>query len=151
MINLSIEDPANPTCISLVEALWKDLGQLYGDIGPCKFKPSDVTGEGCVFVVAWMDGQPVGCGGVRPLEPGVAELKRMYVVPTVRRQGIAQQLLTKLEALAFEIGYTFLRLETGTPQVAAMHLYEKAGYHSIPCYGEYKFDPRSVCFEKSLC
>ena len=57
----------------LIRNLSQDLGQRYGDDGSGNFKPSDAQGPGGAFVIAWLDGQPVGCGALRPLEPGVGE------------------------------------------------------------------------------
>jgi GNAT superfamily N-acetyltransferase len=62
------------------------------------------------------DGTPIGCGALRPLEPGAAELKRMYVVPAARGRAISRLLLTGLEAEAASRGWTTLRLETGPRQ-----------------------------------
>lgn len=72
---------------------------------------------------------------------------------TLRRRrccGIARRILAELEAFARQQDFLRLRLETGIMQPEAMQLYETAGYHRIECYGYYRDDPRSVCFEKML-
>src|SRR5262249_55727197 len=92
----------------------------------------------------------VGCGAVRPLEPGVGEVKRMFVLPEARGRGIARQILRSLEAAAGSLGFRVLRLETGQRQPEAIRLYQTAGYAEIPRFGEYADDPFSVCFEKRL-
>ncbi len=104
---------------------------------------------GC-FLVAFMDSEPVGCGGFRRLDEGVAELKRVYVVPALRRQGVATRILAVLEGRARKAGYRLLRLETGTEQPEALALYRTRGYVLIEPYGHYRNDPRSRSFEKSL-
>lgn len=82
--------------------------------------------------------------------PGVAEVKRMFVDPSARGQGVAGQILATLEAIARQAGYRAVQLETGLRQPEAIRLYEKAGYHPIPNYGQYANEPLSVCFEKYL-
>jgi putative acetyltransferase len=109
-----------------------------------------LSGPGSAFLIAWVGGRPVGCGALRPMAPGVAEVKRMYVEPDVRGRGIARQLLAALERRAAELGYVGLRLETGLRQVSAMRLYESAGYERIANYGPYLSNPLSACYEKRL-
>jgi putative acetyltransferase len=84
------------------------------------------------------------------LEPGVGEVKRMFVLPEFRGRGIARHILMALESTAQERGYSTLRLETGTRQPEAIGLHKAAGYGEITCFGEYADDLFSVCFEKQL-
>ena len=83
-------------------------------------------------------------------EADTAEVKRMFVRPEARRQGISRVILTALEDLAREFGYQKVRLETGTRNPEALALYESSGYERIPCYGIYVHEPLSRCFEKQL-
>jgi putative acetyltransferase len=106
--------------------------------------------DGAAYLVCVTGGRAVACGAWQPLEPGVAELKRMYVRPAYRGRGIARQLVVALEEEALAAGYPVLRLETGTYLAAAVALYRSAGYAPIPVYGEYVGNPFSVCFEKRL-
>jgi ketosteroid isomerase-like protein/GNAT superfamily N-acetyltransferase len=92
---------------------------------------------------------PVGCGALRPLEKGVAELKRMYVRPRMRGRGLGWVILAALEEEGRRLGFDLLRLETGDLQGEAMALYRAAGYREIPCFGPYDH-PRSRCFERRL-
>jgi GNAT superfamily N-acetyltransferase len=109
-----------------------------------------VAGPSTVFVVARFNGQAVGCGALRALEPGIAEIKRMFVEPIARRQGIGRKILRALEESARQFGYETLRLETGVRQPGAIRLYETCGYKHIEPYGPYTADPLSCCFEKLL-
>lgn len=105
-----------------------------------------------VFLVAWLDGEPAGCGALKPV-PGLAttaEVKRMYTAPGARRRGVSRAVLERLETVARELGYEHLQLETGTEQPEALALYESHGWHRIPPYGRYKDSPSSVCFGKDL-
>src|SRR5439155_16435668 len=101
-------------------------------------------------LVAYVDDRPAGCGALRRLDEGVAEVKRMYVEPWARRNGIGRRILAELEATARRFGYRAVRLETGTRQQEALQLYESAGYQRVACYGEFKDNPLSVCYEKWL-
>jgi len=149
-VTVALADSSAPESLLLFEHLWKELGQLYGNTGPCEFKPADVLGAGSAFVVARLDGRPVGCGAVRPLAPGVAEVKRMFVEPEARGLGVGRRILQELEREAGVLGYVALRLETGVKQPAAIALYEGAGYRRVERYGVYADDPLSVCMEKRL-
>ena len=103
-------------------------------------------------VVAYRGGVAVGCGAFKPYDAvvGTAEIKRMWVEPTHRGHGIAAAVLTELEGWARELGYTRCLLETGIKQPEAIGLYHKAGYTSVPNYGQYLNVANSVCFGKAL-
>ena len=142
-----------PETLRLVDRLWKELGTLYPEVTGPPTAPDEIVGERASFVVAWMEDEPVGCGAFRPLsedESDVAEIKRMYVAPEMRRRGISRLILIELEKQARACGYTLVRLETGLRQPNAIRLYETSGYHRIEPFGRYRDDPLSVCFEKSL-
>jgi putative acetyltransferase len=112
--------------------------------------PQDIADPHLTFLVASVDGHAAGCGALRPLEPGVGEVKRMCVRPAFRGRGIARHILGTLESAARALGYSTLRLETGIRQPEAISLYRSAGYAEIPCFGAYAGDVFSVCFEKRL-
>jgi putative acetyltransferase len=134
----------------LIQRLDEDLLQRYPAIAIHGLYPQDVADPNLTFLVASVDSQAVGCGALRSLEPGVGEVKRMFVLPEFRGRGIARQILMALESAAREHGYSTLRLETGTRQPEAIGLYRSAGYGEIPCFGAYADDQFSVCFEKRL-
>jgi len=101
-------------------------------------------------VVAYQDAEPVGCGAFKEFTSELVEVKRMFVRPAQRGQGIAQAVLKELESWAQELGYHGCVLETGKKQPEAISLYEKAGYHYIPNYGQYIGVANSVCLQKNL-
>jgi GNAT superfamily N-acetyltransferase len=99
------------------------------------------------------DGTALGCGALRRLGNGVAEIKRMYVAPAARGRGIATALLAALEDTARDRGWTTLRLETGPRQPEAIGLYSRAGYRPIEAFGAYAGAPDaedSLFFERII-
>ncbi|RBY92304.1 GNAT family N-acetyltransferase [Blastococcus sp. TBT05-19] len=106
-----------------------------------------------VLVARDDDGTALGCGALRELGGGVAEVKRMYVVPAARGRGVSKAVLAGLEHAARERGWTTLRLETGPLQPEAVALYTGAGYRRIGAFGAYVGDPDaegSYFFEREL-
>lgn len=101
-------------------------------------------------VVYYDHGNPLACGAFREYENNVVEIKRMYVEPEHRGKGIAHAILNELERWAREEGYAEAILETGKKQFEAIGLYQKAGYHIIPNYGQYKHMDNSVCMRKNI-
>jgi GNAT superfamily N-acetyltransferase len=89
------------------------------------------AGPDAAWIVAYRDGAPVGCGGLRTLAPGVGEIKRMFVTPPARRSGLGRRLLRALEQRAVAAGHTHVRLLT-TPMLSeACALYASEGYAEI--------------------
>jgi GNAT superfamily N-acetyltransferase len=101
-------------------------------------------------IVAYENGIPVGCGAIKEYSPDTMEVKRMYVVPDKRGQGIALIILKQLELWSLELNYLKCILETGKNQPEAIALYKKSGYKIIANYGQYLNVENSVCFEKIL-
>jgi GNAT superfamily N-acetyltransferase len=122
----------------LVDAMVTEMDQLYGQepgrgVGSSA-SPADFSPPTGAFLVIYADGKPVAGGGLKRDEDGVAEIKRMYVVPDARRRGLGQRLLEALEDRARELGYARIRLDTGERQPHARAMYERAGYHPIENY-----------------
>jgi GNAT superfamily N-acetyltransferase len=99
-------------------------------------------------VIAYQDNQAIGCGAFKKLDNETIEIKRMYVKFAQRGSGTAQAILNSLELWASEKGFKKCILETGNRQVEAIKFYKKAGYKSIPNYGQYTHMEDSNCFEK---
>jgi GNAT superfamily N-acetyltransferase len=93
--------------------------------------PADFAAPAGAFLVGFHADEAVCAGGIKPIAPDAAEIKRMYVVPAARRRGVARALLRALEDAARERGYAFVRLDTGPLQRGAMALYADEGYTEI--------------------
>jgi len=126
---------------------------MFPEPGSTHFSLSDTqvaAGNGA-FLVAYLDDVAVGCGAVRRLDETTAEIKRMYVSPSVRGRGIGRALVEALEREARSVGATRIVLETGTRLESAIKLYEAMGYARIPLFGEYLSSPNtSLCFGKAF-
>jgi len=101
-------------------------------------------------VVAFINDIPVGCGAIKGYTGDLAEVKRMFVHPDYRKQGIAKFILTELEHWAKESGFSTCILETGKRQSEAISLYLNMGFKIIPNYGQYEGVENSVCMKKLL-
>jgi len=101
-------------------------------------------------VLAYNNGDAVGCGAIKKFNEEAIEIKRMFVLPAGRGKKVATTILTELESWAKELGYKKCVLETGVTFKDAIGLYTKAGYEVSPNYGQYVGVKSSICFTKSL-
>ena len=149
MIIVASEDPATDDAGGLLAALSRTLASITGDSGEASFDAEDVRGPLARFVVArTQDGVAVGCGAFRPLQRGVAELKRMYATPGT--QGVGRAILAHLEVQATALGYEHLWLETRQVNTRAIAFYERHGYHRIANFGKYVGNAEAVCLGKPM-
>jgi GNAT superfamily N-acetyltransferase len=91
----------------------------------------DFDGPGTAWLVVYEGERPVACGGLRPLEPGVGEIKRMFVTAGERGRGHGRELLAELEGLARAAGIERVRLLTTEVLREARSLYGSAGYRPV--------------------
>ncbi|MGK5113506.1 MULTISPECIES: GNAT family N-acetyltransferase [unclassified Geodermatophilus] len=142
----------HPDVQRLTAAQQVELRARYDGAGEPGTPPSaaDVS---VVLVARDPAGTALACGALRALDGGVAEVKRMFVVPSARGRGLSKAVLAGLEAAALERGWTTLRLETGPRQPEAIALYEGAGYRPIGPFGGYVDAPEaagSLFYERLL-
>ncbi|HEY4370180.1 MAG TPA: GNAT family N-acetyltransferase [Steroidobacteraceae bacterium] len=152
-LTIKPESIESPVVAELILALNAELEERYPEEGANHFRldPAEVAPGRGVFLVAYADGVAAGCGAVRVNGPGIAEIKRMFVVPAYRGRGIAGQVLAQLEVHARELGVRQLVLETGVRQPESIAVYRRAGFDEIPLFGEYLNSPlTSLCMGKWL-
>jgi ribosomal protein S18 acetylase RimI-like enzyme len=99
--------------------------------------------------LARLDAMPAGCVALRPIDGTIAEVKRMFVLTTARRHGVARALMGQLINDARKMGYSRVRLGTLPEMEAAQNLYRELGFVRIPRYrADEKVD--TVFFELDL-
>lgn len=112
------------------------------------FDPAEMTPPKGWFVVARLEGAAVGCGALKRLDAAVGEVKRVWTSPSVRGMGIASRIMDRLEALAAEIGFRSVRLDTNGTLTEARALYLNRGYREIERYNDNPYADH--WFEKDL-
>lgn len=146
----------HPDSVLLIKELQGHYVQRYGGPDATPTDSADFMPPRGVFVVGYLDGVPVACGGWRARDAapqfavGDAEIKRMYVVPAVRGRGLARALLAELERTAAAAGRRRMVLETGLRQPEAIGLYVSSGYTAIAKFGVYRDKDGSRCYGKLL-
>ena len=151
-IEIRRESLSSEVARALIAALNAELLGRYPEEGATHFRldPEEVGDGRGAFVVAYDGVVPVGCGAVRRLESGLAELKRMYVVPDARGRRIGETIVRALESEARRLGVVRLVLETGERQPESLALYARMGFCVIDRFGEYVDSALSVCMGMDL-
>lgn len=149
MITIEKSDIHSAESFHLIEKLSAELASITGDSGKHNFTADSLGTEGALWVLAKNErGEAVGCGALRPLTAGIAELKRMY---SDRSQaGIGNALLSFMESSARKLGYAEVWLETRHVNQRAIRFYQNKGYRLIENYGPYVGREEAACFAKTL-
>ena len=151
LITIVEERPDSPDAIQLISELDAALtSHDYPQESRHAFSVDKLIRERVAFFVLRYQSQPAGCGGVKLFGKDYGEVKRMYVRPEYRGQGLGKQILNRLAAYSRKQGVNVLRLETGIHQKEAIVLYERYGFQRRSPFGEYRDDPMSIYFEKMI-
>jgi DNA-binding MarR family transcriptional regulator/RimJ/RimL family protein N-acetyltransferase len=114
-----------------------------GTAGDVEMAPPDG-----LFFLAWLDGRPVGCGGLKRVGEGEGEVKRLWTAPEARGLGVARRVMAAIEVAARAEGMTRLRLDTNRALLEAQALYRKLGYQEV---ARFNANPYAHCwFAKRL-
>lgn len=149
-MNISPEPPNQPEVIALIAELDAYQDTLYPPESRHSLDLESLKRANVLFFVARDAArQAVGCGAV-VLNAAYGEIKRMYVSPSCRGQGVARGLLQALESASVGTGCKLLLLETGPFQPEALGLYASFGYERCGPFGNYTNDPLSVFMQKTL-
>ena len=133
----------------LVAEVQQEYVVRYGGPDGTPVDPAEFTPPSGLFLVGYLDGVPVACGGWRS-HGDDAEIKRMYVVPAARHRGLARQLLAELERAAAAAGHHRTILESGSAQPEAIALYRSSGYTPIAPFGHYADARGAIHLGKTL-
>lgn len=148
-LTVATADPNHADARELLDRLSDALQAITGDSGRSGFSVEDVRGlQGCFVLARDESGAALGCGALRPLQDGVAELKRMYASPGTR--GVGAAVLAHLEAQARAMGYRSVWLETRAVNRRAVTFYERHAYLRIENFGRYAGNAAAVCLGKEL-
>ena len=151
LIAIEEERPDSADALQLITELDEHLNiHLYPQESRHAFSVAKLLREEVVFFVTRYGGEPAGCGGIKLFGTDYGEVKRMYVRPAYRGLGLGKEMLNRLTEYAQENQVRILRLETGIYQTEAIGLYESYGFKRRPPFGEYREDPMSIYFEKSI-
>ncbi len=134
---------------SLVSLLDKFLQELNGE-AQGDYAPHNKLDYLDTAVVVYLDDEPVGCGCFKQYSDDSVEIKRMFVSPAARGNGVASKILNELEVWATERSFKYAVLETLKTNTEAVNLYNKQSYKVIDNYGPYITLTNSVCMRKEL-
>ncbi|MGW4871358.1 GNAT family N-acetyltransferase [Streptomyces chartreusis] len=149
-ITVALVDGAAPDARACLDGYAADIDERFpegfdkGDL----VEPHEVSGDAGAFFVAYEEDRPVGCGALRRLEPGVGEIRHVWVHPAARRLGLARRLLDALEQEALARHLSVVRLDTHAALTEAQAMYRACGYTPIPAYDDNVY--ASHWFEKGL-
>ena len=116
------------------------LGNSNGD--------EELTPPAGLFVIASLDAEPIGCGGLKFESASMAEIKRVWTAPSARGIGVARKIVRTLEEFARERGAKTVHLDTNRALKEAQTLYRSEGYREVARYND---NPYAHCwFEKDL-
>jgi putative acetyltransferase len=141
-----VEEVSAPTdeVRALVDELERSLATAYAADQRHGLTVDAIFQPHIEFFIARLGGVAAGCGGLAFYET-YGEVKRMYVREHARGNGIARALLARIETAMRQRGLDVLRLETGVRQIAAIRLYERAGFSACESFGEYaSMTPKSI-------
>ena len=103
-----------------------------------------------IVMLALDDGIEVACASFRAFDDDSVEFKRVFVKKEFRKRGIAYNLITKLEELAIEKGYSYSYIVTGKNNEPAIGLYEKLNYAMTDKFGQFRDDDAVICMKKEF-
>jgi DNA-binding MarR family transcriptional regulator/GNAT superfamily N-acetyltransferase len=138
VIEIRVEAPDCADARWCLDEYFRELARRF-DTGfdPARSNPAaneDLSPPSGYFAVARIDGAVAGCGALKRLDAGMAEIKRMWTAPAMRGRGVARKVLQALEAIARDEGVRTLRLETNRTLKEAQALYRREGYQEVPAF-----------------
>ncbi|HEX3683079.1 MAG TPA: GNAT family N-acetyltransferase [Bryobacteraceae bacterium] len=139
-VEVKVEVPDSSDARWCIEQYFQELAARFQTgFDPLKSNPAadeDLIPPKGFFVVARLNGRPIGCGALKRKDPATGEIKRMWTAASARRRGVATQVLHTLENIARESGLATLHLETNQTLAEAMELYRKEGYLEVEAFNE---------------
>lgn len=147
-LRFAVVPSSHPDARQMLAGFFAEIRARLGFDLSYQSSAADMDAPGGRFVVAYEGDRPVAGGGIRTWEPGVCEIKRMFVAPEARRHGYGRAVLEALEQAARDAGFTRIVLDTLGSHTEAMTLYDDSGYARVPAYNENPY--ASAWFAKDL-
>ncbi|HKN28596.1 MAG TPA: helix-turn-helix domain-containing GNAT family N-acetyltransferase [Roseiarcus sp.] len=139
-VTVDFESPTSDAARQCLESYFRELAERFeGGYDAAKDRSApdaEMAPPAGRFIVARLDGDPVGCGAVKPVDGQAGEIKRVWVAKSARGLGVARRMLRKLEAAALEMGLAILRLDTNKALTEAHALYRKEGYREVERFND---------------
>ncbi len=139
-VELMPADPLSPDAQICLDQYFAEIASRFRggfdrDAGGATAVQDFVPPNGCLLI-ARLFVEPVGCGALRTLEPGIGEIKRMWVSPEARGLGVGRRLLQELERVARKHRMRAVRLDTNESLSEAIHLYRLSGFREIDRFND---------------
>lgn len=152
-VKLEEVDRDDPEVRALYEVFIRESDGPLGDAVDLRAEiaagpPAELGRPSGILLLARVDGQAAGLGGVRHLDTEIAEVKSMFVAPAHRGIGLGRRILVELERIAAEHGCHAVRLDSSDYLTEAIGLYRSAGYAEVPAYNQN--EKANVWFERQL-
>jgi DNA-binding MarR family transcriptional regulator/GNAT superfamily N-acetyltransferase len=152
LVEFQVEDPTSAAATFCLQSYFTELTTRFDNgFDPTLGHSGDVAvfrAPKGLFLVAYLRGEPIGCGGLKFHDDKPADLKRMWVAGSARGLGVGRRLLTELELQARDHGARIVRLETNKSLNEAINLYRSTGYTEIPSFNDEPYAHH--WFEKTL-
>ena len=151
-LSLRLTDPDHPDARLCIAEYFAELNRRaehrYDPSAGASADREELMPPAGAFLVAYLDGRPIGCGAVKHPGGRAADIKRMWVSGDARGQGIGRRLLGELESLAIQAGARVARLETNGALNEAIAMYRSSGYREVEPFNDEPF--ADLWFEKRL-
>lgn len=148
LVEIGARPPSDPLAQVCLRAYLTEIEQRFGTHFNSGGGDDQLVPPHGLLLVAVLQGEPIGCGGLKYHDDGVPEIKRLWTAPAARGMGIGRRLLAELEQAARAAGATVVRLDTNSTLTEAMALYRSCGYREIARYND---NPHAQhWFEKQL-
>jgi DNA-binding MarR family transcriptional regulator/GNAT superfamily N-acetyltransferase len=139
-VEIRVEQADSAAAQGCLETYYRELAERFAGgydpamarpLGPDKLTPP----TGC-FLVAYLDGAPIGCGALKATDATIGEIKRMWVAAGARGLGVGRRMLMSLEQHARQFGLGVLRLDTNEALTEAQNLYRTSGYQEVARFND---------------
>jgi DNA-binding MarR family transcriptional regulator len=151
-IEIAVADPGDAAARACLAAYFRLLSERVPGVSAAVVPDPDPDAglfrpPSGIFLLAWCDRLPVGCVSLKPLAPGLGEVKRLWVDPAARGLGLARRLMRAVEDQARALGYQRLNLDTNAALSEAIALYRRDGWTETAPYTGF---PATHWFTKPL-